>query len=150
LFHCELISLFLSPGKHILTFIVMMISLSSMEAMGNVTQSLIKNQSSTSRSRPTQAADVAMPRRPPTARGYAASGIFHRREPSTTQYRDFSLLLEPQAISIPSWPIVLLPALAQLPALGCQTIFGLTVSPVNQTVNGDCIVVAATIKYNSG
>jgi hypothetical protein len=32
-----------------------------------------------------------------------------------------------------------------VPALGCQTIFGLNTSPVNQTTNGDCVVVAATI-----
>jgi hypothetical protein len=32
-----------------------------------------------------------------------------------------------------------------VPSLGCVTLFGLNESPVNQTVNGDCIVTAATI-----
>lgn len=32
-----------------------------------------------------------------------------------------------------------------VPALGCQTIFGLQTNPVNLTMNGDCVVTAATI-----
>jgi hypothetical protein len=34
---------------------------------------------------------------------------------------------------------------AAVPALGCVTFFGLNTSPVNLTLNGNCVVVAATI-----
>jgi hypothetical protein len=111
---------------------------------GNVTQSLIKTNLYRAGVGQPQAADVANASATTYCTRYAASGIF---------IAENQALLSTGTSPAPGASSNLYTFLANrfaasfgpVPALGCQTIFGLAVSPVNQTVNGDCIVVAATI-----
>jgi hypothetical protein len=111
---------------------------------GNITQSLIKTNLYRAGVGQPQAADIANASATTYCQRYAASGIFIAQNEAL-----FSGATSPAPGASSNLFTFLANRFATsfgpVPALGCQTIFGLTVSPVNQTVNGDCIVVAATI-----
>lgn len=113
-------------------------------ANGNVTQSLTKTNLYRAGVGQPPAADLANASAVTYCQRYAASGLFIAQNealftgatsPAPAASNNlFTFLANRFATSF-----------GPVPSLGCVTFFGLTTSPVTQTTNGDCIVVAATI-----
>jgi hypothetical protein len=111
---------------------------------GNVTQSLIKTNLYRAGVGQPPAADLANASSITYCQRYAASGLF-----IALNEQLFSGATSPAPGASSNLFTFLANRFATsfgpVPSLGCQTIFGLADSPVNQTINGDCVVVAATI-----